>query len=228
VLAISRDIYYLFYLQVEPLNRRLKQAARPSRDSRIEWLVVWLNTEKGHLRERAGDKTRIKLLISRLQTLSNALKAGELKGLADADQEAHEAAAKVREAEEAVNTCTRRYKMRPLFTASFEFGDQIENTFQPLAGGGLEEWQAIEVLQGLVAARLLDRLALCTQCAAKWIFRWREDRQYCSEKCRQSQYEASAGRKNQRKQYMKKYYRDHLSATAKKRKAERTAKHAKR
>ena len=189
------------------MKHRLNKSAHAGRDWRIEWLVAWLNTEKGHLKERSGDKTRIKLLIGRLQALSNALKAEALKRLvADADEAAHEAAAKVREAEEAVNTCTKRYKMRPLFTASFEFGDQIENTFESLAGGSLEEWQAVEVLQGLVGAGLLDRLALCAQCGVKWIFRWRKDQQVCGGRCRQKRYESSERRKTERTSYALWYY----------------------
>lgn len=202
-------MFYFFNLLIMTIKSRLKQSDPEHGERLIYWLVAWLNTERGHLRERDGDKTRIRVLISRLHALSNALKAESLKRpAAEADEEMNEAYAKLCEAEDAVNVCTRRYKMRPLFLfkGSPEGDDRLENAYLRLAGGGVNEWQAIEVLQELVRSRLLDRLALCAQCGVKWIFRWRKDKQACGERCRQKQYESSERRKTERTSYALWYY----------------------
>jgi hypothetical protein len=200
------------------MTRRLRQPEREDREPQAKWLVEWLNAEKGHLREQDGDKTRIKVLISRLKALSSALKADPLKG---------------RKEEAELATCTRRYLMSPIFEVAYGPGvggrGVIENNFLWLRGAGINEGQAIAALRELVDRRRVDpdsleRLTLCAQCGVRWIFRSRKDRQFCSEKCRQSRYEASPRRKNQRRKYMKDYYQKQLSRTHPRRKKHGTRK----
>jgi hypothetical protein len=180
---------------MDVMKRRLEISdSEPSTKRLIKWLVKWLNTETGPLRERNRDKTRIKRLIGRLQTLSTALR---------------ETPRSVHAQEGEVFAIMKHYKMRPLFLAAFD-RNEIEIAHQ-LIGHGSEEGQAIEALQALVAEGLLDRITMCSQCGTKWIFRARKNQQYCSERCRQNRYEGSAERKAQRREYMRKYYRDYLS-----------------
>jgi len=205
-------IYYFFDLQINAMKRRLKQSEHEDRERQVKWLVEWLNTEKGHLREQGGDKTRIKVLIGRLQALSSALKPDPLKG---------------RKEQAELAACTRRYLMNPIFEVAYGPGvggrGLIENNFLWLRGAGLNEGQAIAALRELVERRRVDpdsleRLTLCAQCGVRWIFRSRKDRQFCSERCRQSRYEASPRRKDQRREYMKDYYQKQLSSTHPRRK----------
>jgi len=205
-------IYYFFDLQINAMKRRLKQSEHEDRERQVKWLVEWLNTEKGHLREQGGDKTRIKVLIGRLQALSSALKPDPLKG---------------RKEQAELAACTRRYLMNPIFEVAYGPGvggrGLIENNFLWLRGAGLNEGQAIAALRELVERRRVDpdsleRLTLCAQCGVRWIFRSRKDRQFCSERCRQSRYEASPRRKDQRREYMQDYYQKQLSSTHPRRK----------
>jgi hypothetical protein len=179
----------------------------------IHWLVSWLNTKQGHLREYDGDKSRIKILISHLQALSTALKKDPLKG---------------QEEQEALAACTKRYVLSPLFEVGYGPGQGgrglIENNFLWLRGGGGNEGQAIEALRTLVERRrsdpdALERLVMCKQCGDHWVFRWRRNRQFCSDRCRKCHHEASPKRKGYKLDYMRKrYLKDHPLKYRRKRK----------
>lgn len=198
-----------------------------------DWLVAWLNASTGHLRERNGDKGRIKILIERLRALSIALREYSAT-LSDFDRKSgrrkEEAAALLtrqgnhwRQCEREVYACTKRYKMRPLFTASLEDAGEIEAAFEPVAGGSMEEWQAIASLWELIRDGDLERVMTCAECQVRWVFRKKKDQRYCSGKCRQSRYEGSPKRKTRRREYMRVYYQENLKGYRQKGK-----KHAKR
>jgi len=176
------------------MKRRLETA---NSKGRAEWLVKWLNEENGPfwMKERNGDKMRIRTLIARLQAL--------LKAVKDAPEQ-------IPEREEAILASMRHYTMRPGF-AAVESTGEIE-TFEDWTDVDIEESQALEALQALVLDRMFDRLTICAECREKLVVRWRKDQQYCSRKCRQKRYEGSTPRRKRKKQYMRDYYRDHLSS----------------
>jgi hypothetical protein len=162
------------------------------------WMVARLNTEQEPPSER-GANMRIKTLIAHLQTLAKAQREAPW-------------GKRVAECEEVVEASMRRYKVRLGFMAVV---DGIAAYRMPV-NFGIREAEMLKAIERLVEADLFDRLTTCAECRVKWIYRWREDQQYCSEECRQKRYEGTQKRKDRRREYMRDYYREQLSSRGKK------------
>ncbi len=186
------------------IKRRLDKTGFTHTEAPGEWLAWWLND----YRERAGDKTRIRELIARLQALWDFMPDLE-PSQAVPDNFDYQ---KMLKLEAGVANCTRRYKSSPSFMAHYDCRVGFVNSNE--SGATPEEWCAIEALEILVTSRMIDRLTYCSGCGKRWVFRSRKNHKFCSRHCRQARYESSPNRKTRRLEYMRWYYSQYQSPKA--------------
>jgi hypothetical protein len=151
-------------------------------------LANWLNSGK-----TAEAVDRVKKVIRLLQQLQAALRPGTpLWKLPEATR-----------LEKELEGVTRRYLTWPRFAVASDASSiGIAHMWER---GGLEETNALGIIEGLLRAGELGRLALCEGCRERWLFRYRR-RKHCDDKCRQLPYEAkpqriAAKRKRSRDRY---------------------------
>lgn len=185
------------------MNRRLTRGLGEVKQQG-KWLACWLNDG----RERSGDKTRTLAIIDRLQKLQSLLEPGtpvwrlanvkEVKGL-----------------EQELAEVTRHYLSWPRYAVeSDSSGIGVAHIW---LRGSPEESHAKIVIEKLLDANLLDRLALCAECKRRWVFRIKSDSKYCTRQCRQARYEATDERKTQKKKHNREYYQRWLRRDRKRR-----------
>jgi hypothetical protein len=85
-----------------------------------------------------------------------------------------------------------------------DWRNEIDNTKPP---DRFTEGQYLELILNIAKAGQLGRLRRCSQCG-KWMFAMRSGQQFCSFKCQQKKYTQTDSFKANRRQYMKKRYRE--------------------
>jgi hypothetical protein len=161
---------------------------------RGKWLVLWLNEGWLHNDRERRARARIEGLIDLLQKLQAALRPGTpLWKLPEVER-----------IETDLNKLTRRYLTWPRFAPSHD-GSYI-GIAHMWSRGSHEETEALDVIEELLKAGLLNGLTFCETCKRRRVFRSGKKGRYCSTPCRQAPYEATAGRKALKAKRNREYY----------------------
>ena len=184
-------------------NRRLNLPKSHLRERGVS-LAWWLNKGK----DQGGAKERIVAILEQLWECERIVRTyrgtpqWKVPGAYDLEKR--------------LDAMTERYKKRLRFAFA---GDVTYLTVAHvwIGGAGIEEGNALQIMEILVQADMLNRLIKCANCKKNWLFKRKNDHIHCSKSCRQEVYERTPHRKELKAKRNQASYRHWIKGSRKKR-----------